>query len=141
MKEDIEKLIKSVFKKELPTPKKVPNEDAPEEMVLGFEQMLSEVSKEIPDPLTGKDREDFVVLLHASALLLGAFVALDHAFDPAKRTTEERRKGCLSTAENLAQKGAETIKKLQRHFFNITTPDAHGNIKVEIHRKEKPDAV
>lgn len=140
MKEDIDKLIKSVFNKKLPPPQRV-KEDGEGETTThaSFEKMLDHVKEEIPESLTGEDREDFVVLLHACGLLLGAFVCLDAAFDPAKRTTEEHHQGCLSSAERLAQEGSKTVGKLKKHLIKCSKPGPTGDVTIEIHRLNKKE--
>lgn len=128
MKEDIDKLIKSVFKKKLP-----PTEPVREET--SFQRILDTAAKEIPLTLTGVDREDFITLMHAAALMYGGFICLDHAYDPSKHKSEAQHRACLRSGEELVKQGAKALQNLKNMHFRTTVPNDEGEINIEVHRR------
>ena len=144
---NIESFIKSIFNK--PSVPVQPISDEGEERQVGAayttvdkfgDDFIEEIKKSIPKVLKGDHLEDYIHLISACALLVGAFTALDNVFDPRKRTTEQRKEGCLKTAEELSAAAMKTIEtRLKTIRIKTSSPDEHGQLHVSIDHITKED--
>jgi hypothetical protein len=116
----------------------IPEEFDPKNPDKNVSKGMLEASKAahiFPDGIPEDFRAEYLTLTNATGLLLGAFVAINVAYDP--KSSDEYTEKLLVTAQGLCRRAASVLKELKTVQFAISRPDANADLTIQIINEQK----